>query len=50
MEYLKAIVNGCLSILQHNIDIFGYNITLFGVIIFSIIGYILICFWFRVMK
>lgn len=50
MEYLKAIVNGCLSILQHNINVFGYNITLFGAAVFSIVGYILIYFWFRVMK
>lgn len=50
MEYLKAIINGCLSILQHNINLFGYNINLFGIAIFSIIGYVLVYFWFKVMK
>lgn len=50
MDYLQSIINGCLSILQYNINIFGYNISLFGVAIFSIVGYILIYFWFRVMK
>lgn len=50
MDFIKAILNGCSSFMQYNINLFGYNINLFGVLVYSIVGYVLIYFWFRVMK
>lgn len=50
MDYLKVIINGCLSIMQYNIKLFDYNINLFSVLIYNIVGFTLIYFWFRVMK
>lgn len=50
MEFVKALLNGCLSIMQYNIKLFNYNINLFGVLIYSVVGFVLIYFWFRLMK
>ena len=46
MDSLKTIFDFCTNIMSINLDLFGYNITLLQVMVFSILGSIILKFLF----
>lgn len=49
MNDIKTLFNLCLSILAYKIDLYGYSISLWNVFIFSVLGYILLYFVFKML-
>lgn len=47
MDMLKAIFNGCLSILNKHMDLCGYSISLANVFIFALVGTVLIKVFYK---
>lgn len=46
MNNLKTIFDACTNILSVNLNLFGYDITLLQVMVFSILGFIILKFLF----
>ena len=47
MDILKAVFNGCLSILNKHMNLCGYSISLANVLIFALVGTVLIRIFYK---
>lgn len=50
MELLKATFGCALSIMRMNINVFGFEISLFALYLFSMVGVIIMYIFYRTMK
>lgn len=50
MDALKTLIDIAISILTIEFNLLGYNITLMNVAIYSVIGFIILWFLFRLFK
>lgn len=50
MVYVKLIINACISILNTHIVLFGYSISLSGVMLFCMFASLLLFFFHRVFR
>ena len=48
MEILKAYFNFCIAILQENIDIFGYSISLANIFFYGFIASLLLTLLYKI--
>lgn len=50
MYWLRAIFNACYSIMLYKIDLFGYSVSMWNVVCYSLIGSILLVIFVRVTR
>lgn len=50
MEIIKVLIDACTSIMNYKIDLFGYYVSLTSVMVYSIVGVLVVRFFYGVFK